>query len=104
MTIVEIPLANKPQTFLCAIGGKQYKFTLTWANADEGGWIMDIDDNDGSPILRGAPLVTGIDLLLQYPHLNIGGKLFIFTAGESGAPPTFDNLGNESRLYFSAGA
>jgi hypothetical protein len=46
------------------------------------------------------PLVTGIDLLRQYRYLGIPGSMIVYTDGDPDAPPTLENLGNESNLYY----
>lgn len=100
MAIYEIPLATTPQTFLTTIGEKQYRFSIMWCNAPEAGWILDIDDPNGNPVVHGIPLVSGIDLLAQYPQFMWGGKLGMYIAGDQGNSPTFENLGSEARMYF----
>ncbi len=74
--------------------------TVHYANVPEGGWVLDIADVDGNPIAFGLPLVTGHDLLGQYAYLGIAGELVVQSDADIYAPPTFDNLGTESHLYF----
>lgn len=100
MTIYEIPLATTPQTFLTTIGGKQLRFTIQWCDAPEAGWILNITDLDDKPVVMGIALVSGINMLTQYPEFNWGGKLGMVIAGDDGNSPKFDNLGSEARLYY----
>jgi predicted Zn-dependent protease with MMP-like domain len=101
MTTYEIPLSPSPQTFSILLVGVLYQLTVRYADAPEGGWMLDIADQAGNDILNGAPLVTGHDLLEQYDYLGIGGSLAVSTDGDPDAIPTFENLGVQSHLYFT---
>lgn len=96
--VYEIPLVAKPQRVQVLLSNIQYILTVMWRAGS--GWVMDIADQLGNPILQGVPLVTGTDLLGQYAHLGIGGSLVVSTDGDPDAVPTYDNLGTESHLYF----
>lgn len=96
----EIPLSPKPQRFTISLGAVAYQFTVKYQNTTEGGWALDIADNTGSPLVMGIPLVTGVDLLGQYAHLGFAGRLWVQTANNPDAVPTFDNLGTESFLFW----
>lgn len=100
MTIYEIPLTPTPQTFGIALSGVDYKFTVYWADASNGGWVLNIADVQGNPILNGVPLVTGANLLAGYEYLGFTGTLAVQTDHNTDALPTFDNLGVNSHLYF----
>ncbi|MBB3811466.1 phage baseplate plug family protein [Pseudochelatococcus contaminans] len=103
MPVFEIPLIAAPQTFIVSLSGVEYRFRLTYADAPEGGWLLDILDNKsnvGTPLVRGIPLVTGADLLAPYRHLGIGGGLIVASDADMDAVPTFQNLGSASKLYF----
>jgi len=99
----EIPLTASPQTFSIPLAGVVYTMTLIFRQTPDGngGWVLDIADSANNPIVAGIPLVTGADLLGQYGYLNLGGKLLVTTDGDQFAPPTFDNLGSTSHLYFA---
>lgn len=101
LAIYEIPLSANPQTFTISMNGTSYEMTLKYRDCDQGGWILDIADSSGNAMVRGIPLVTGIDLLGQYGYLGFGVGLFVTTDGDMWAPPTFDNLGSTSHLYFT---
>jgi hypothetical protein len=99
MAIYEIPLTPAPQTFAIALGGVDYRLTLRWSHVSAC-WLLDIADSAGAPLIQGIPVLTGTNLLGQYPHLGIGGELWARTDGDPDAVPTFDNLGVSGRLYF----
>ena len=102
-TIYEIPLSPEPQRFSISLGDIEYQLRLSYQDAPEGGWLLDISnssDNPGAPIVAGIPLVTGADLLEQYRHLGIAGELWVSTDADSDAVPTFANLGRAGRLFF----
>ncbi|AIR07174.1 bacteriophage protein [Cedecea neteri] len=101
MQINEIPLAPDNQLFRIQLGGTTYTLRIIWRDA--AGWIMDVQDSGGAPLLSGVPLVTGLNLLEQYPQLGINGALAVIT--DNGAPvePTKTNLGTYSHLIFVQG-
>lgn len=100
MAVFEVPLSPTPQTFGINLAGKSYQLTLRWRETTEGGWILDIADQQAAPIISGVPLVTGVDLLAQYAYLGFTGSLVVQTDNDPSAEPTFDNLGERSHLYF----
>lgn len=100
MAVYEVPLTPQAQRFTISLGGVAYLLTLVWRDAGEGGWILDIADQVGAPIVSGIPLVTGADLLAQYAYLGFKGALVVQTDHDTDAAPTFANLGELSHLYF----
>lgn len=106
MTSYEIPLVAGNQTFTVSLGEIEYRMRLVYRDAIDGGWVLDISDEEGAAILLGLPLVTGADLLAQHRHLGIGGggALWCFTTGGTDAVPTFDNLGGLSHLAWTPDA
>ncbi len=98
----EIPLIpSQNQNFDIALGILTYHLTFIWNDQMDGGWYMDIDDDQGNELCHGIPLVTGADLLAQYPELGIPGTMTVETDHDALAPPTFDNIGTSSHLYFT---
>lgn len=96
-----LPLTNNPQRFEINLAGKDYLMTCKWNPADEGGWTLDFDDaTTGEPIVANIPLIVGADLLSGLGYLGFNGSLYVYTDGDQLAPPTFENLGVESNLYF----
>lgn len=103
-TYYEIPLAPNAQRFNITLAGVVYQLTLIWRTGDMGGWFIDIASSAGVPILQGVPLVTGADLLAQYPDLGFGGTLTVATDSTPDAVPTYGNLGQASHVYFGVPA
>lgn len=99
-TVYEIPLSPNPQTFTVALAGKSYQLTVQYRAAIMGGWVLDIADTAGTPLVQGIPLVTGADLLAQHKHLGIGGELRVQTDNAPDEVPTFGNLGQASHVFF----
>lgn len=99
MTPYEIPLSPTPQTFTITLAGVEYRLTVKW-NTVSSCWVLDFATPAGAAILNGIPLVTGTDLLAQYPHLDFGGQLVVQTDDDTDAVPTFDNLGTNGHLFF----
>ncbi|MUG77240.1 phage baseplate plug family protein [Commensalibacter melissae] len=97
--LYEIPLIPANQSFNISILQKNYQLRLFYCNAPNGGWVLDIMNADGTPILLGVPLVTGTNLLEQFSYIKFSFGLVVVTDGNSDKVPTFNNLGNESYLY-----
>ncbi|HAZ7413367.1 TPA: hypothetical protein J8I72_004566 [Escherichia coli] len=98
MQFNEIPLSPDNQQFRVLLGNTTYTLRIIWRDA--AGWIMDVMDSGGASLLSGVPLLTGVNLLRQYPQLGIDGALVVVT--DKGAPdePTKTNLGTYSHLIF----
>lgn len=103
MSAFRIPLSPEPQSLTVSLGGVEYRLTVRWVEADEGGWLLDIatasSPDGGVDLVAGIPLVTGCDLLEPYDYLGIGGGLVVWADG-SDLPPSLDNLGQGVELYF----
>lgn len=100
-TVYEIPLTpSQNQKMSISLNGVSYNLVFNWVNADQGGWTIDINDSNDNAIVQGIPLTTGADLLAQLKYLNLGGGLVVETDGEQTDVPTFDNLGQQSHLYY----
>lgn len=101
MSVYQIPVTNVPQTFQITLAGKDYQCTCKYNSAFEAGWVLDFADAEsGEPIVANLPLITGRDILDGLEYLGFGGSLLIYTDGDQLSPPTLDNLGSESNLYF----
>ena len=98
----EIPMTPEAQTFSIPLAGQVLNMAMQWRDSDLGGWAMDIADQAGNALLSGLPLVSGVDMLEQYAHLGIGGALSILNTAGGDLAPTFDNLGIDTRLIFTA--
>jgi len=99
MTPYEIPLSAAPQSFLIALSGTTYALTVKW-NGVNAAWTLDIASADGTPIVSGIPLVTGVDLLEPFQYLGIGGSLLVQSDNDPNEVPTFESLGTTGHLYF----
>ena len=99
MIVREIPLTAESQTFGIPLAGTTYRLTVMWRDPAPG-WVLDIADASGVPMVQGIPLVTGANLLGQHAHLGFGGALYVQTDNDPDAIPTLDNLGGSSHLYF----
>ena len=97
----EIPLRPQAQSLTVQLGTTVYNLRLVWLDVPMGGWLLDINDANGNPILCGVPLVTGVDLLAQYPDLAFGGKLFVGSDGDLTQVPGYSDLGVTSHLWWS---
>lgn len=101
VTVTQVPLAvGTPQTFAIQFGGVQYQLTLRYRNIAQGGWVLDIADQIGNPVVNGIPLVTGANLLAQYAHLGFGGGLYVQSLSDPDAVPSFESLGDDGLLYW----
>lgn len=96
----KIPLSPQPQRIKVRLGAVTYQLTLKYANTVEGGWVMDIADENANPIINGIPLITGRNLLEPYPQFGFAGRMWVQTADDPDAVPTFDNLGVAANLYW----
>lgn len=101
-TPYEVPLTPEPQTFSINLAGADYSLRLLWCKPSAS-WTLDMFDVNGVAVLEGIPIVTGVDMLGQYAHLGIGGKLIAQTDHDPSAVPTLTNLGIAGRLYFVVG-
>lgn len=101
MAVYEIPLTPQPQRFSIQLANVTYQMRLWWNDSPEGGWTLDIMDNNSVPIETGIPLVTGADLLAQFDYLNFNGSLYCYTDNAPLAPPSYTNLGTQSHVYFT---
>ena len=101
MTTSLIPLKNVPQSFEITLSGVTYTMTVKWNDATEGGWVFDLADAvSNTSLVANIPLIVGADCLSGLAYLGINGKMYVFTDGDEFAPPTLENLGLESNLYF----
>jgi hypothetical protein len=100
--IFVIPLTNIPQRFTIELSGVAYIITCKW-NPEAPAWVLDFaDEASNQVLLTNVPLVAGADLLEQFKHVGIPGKLLVYTDGDEFAPPTLENLGQEANLYYVA--
>jgi hypothetical protein len=98
MNVTKYRFIADNQQFRVQLAIPRIRSEIIWRDA--AGWIMDVMDSGGAALLSGVPLVTGVNLLRQYPQLGIDGALVVAT--DKGAPdePTKTNLGTYSHLIF----
>lgn len=98
MNVTEIPLTADNQLFRIQLGQATYTLRVIWRGG--AGWILDVMDSAGEPLLTGVPMAPDVSLNEQYPELGLAGILLVMA--DNGAPeyPTKTNLGSSSHLYF----
>lgn len=97
-----LPLTNVPQRFTIELSGVAYVMTCRW-NGEMPAWVLDIEDEaTAGALISNLPLVSGADLLSQFTHVGLPGRLFVYTDGNEFSPPTLDNLGQEANLYYES--
>lgn len=96
----EVPLSPEPQRFTITLGGVDYRLTVQYRKAGGAGWVLDIADATNKSLVSGLPLVTGVDLLGQYRHLQFGGRLWVQGAETPDDVPTYDDLGIGSHVFW----
>jgi spore coat polysaccharide biosynthesis protein SpsF (cytidylyltransferase family) len=102
--IFRIPFTAVPQRFDITLAGRALTMVARW-NGECPAWSFDlIDAVTTETLINNMDIVTGCDLLEQHSYLGIGGRLFAFTDGDPGAPPTEENLGTDSNLFFVTGS
>lgn len=98
MTVLEIPVSNRPERFDIEIAGQQYVMR-THFNVPLGRWTIDIGKSETEWIIRNLALVRGENLLAQYEHLNLGFGLWVYVDGDPDGEADFDNLGTDAHLF-----
>jgi hypothetical protein len=100
MQAFEIPLTPEPQVFTTTLGEQSYRCTVKWSSGSEA-WVLDLARMpEGTTVVTGLPLVTGVDLLAPYRHLGFTGALVVQSAGDPDEVPTRTSLGTTGILYF----
>ena len=64
---------NPEESFQIVIFDILYNLRQLW-NTSGQYWTLDINDEDGNPLVLGVKLVTGIFLLKQYPQVRFDIK------------------------------
>jgi hypothetical protein len=95
-----IPLVSVPQEFEIELSGISLLIVCVW-NEEQPAWELNIYDGlSRAPLITTLPIVSGVDLLSQFAHIGIPGKLIALTEGDELMPPTLDNLGVGANLYY----
>lgn len=96
MIMNEIPLTPDNQQFNMVINNAAFRLKILWR---ERYWVMDMLDGEDNVIISGIPLITGVNLLAQYPALKFGFALVVICDDPAQALPTKTDLGVASHLY-----
>ena len=76
-----IPIAqNLPQTFTKTINGRTIKVAIQY-NRFLDNWFMyfaELVNDQEIPLVSGTPLVTGVNIIQQFPHKNIGESFIVY--------------------------
>lgn len=96
MVINEIPLTATNQQFSITLSGTVWQMRIIWR--DVAGWVLDMLNASGAPVITGIPLLPGQDLLAQYGWLNPGGRLVVVT--EDKQPPGETSPGQTAKFYW----
>lgn len=99
MTPYELPFQARAETFNIDLGARTVRLTTRFCPPSES-WLLDIDETDGTPLLRGLPLVTGVDMLGQHKHLGLGGELRVQSVPNLDIVPDYDALGTTGFVFF----
>lgn len=102
MTTYEIPTQPRNQSFRISLNDVEYQVIQRW-NASINAWVINVNMTDGSPLVHGIALVTGVDLLSQFEHLGLGGAIVVQSDTSVDAVPDYETLGSTGHLYFVTG-
>lgn len=81
MALIEITIQFREQdkrtVQTLELDGARWQFA-TYTNRADGSWYLDLADSAGTALLFGIALVTGLELLFPYRHLDVPpGALFV---------------------------
>lgn len=97
----KIPFTNQPQKFNVSLRGRLLILINRW-NSIDSTWRVDVlDAITNQELILSIPLVTGCNLLKQYNFVGLDGQIIVFTKSEIFSPPTYENLGVNSNVYFA---
>lgn len=102
-TIVTIPVRSdlEAYSFSCALDGVNYVLSFAF-NYRSSLWSVDIAAADGTPILSGIPVQTGVDLIGRFvPESRPPGRLLAIDTTGNGTDPGRDDLGNNVLLLYA---
>lgn len=99
--MIELPLtSDSAQAFTCQLGAQKFYFEITY-NSRNGTWALSMaDDATREPIITGAPIVLGADLLDPY-NLPYGALVAQDKTGQ-GRDAGPDDLGDRVVLHWVA--
>lgn len=95
-TFKRLPLDSTPaRSVTTSIKGTVIR-VRTYYNITDGGWFFDLYDVDDEPLVVGRALNPGLDLIFQFPDLDLGNLAYIPLNNEEGQAKT--DLGSTSYL------
>lgn len=62
-------------------------------------WIVDVNDENGVPIVAGMAMVTGADLLEQFQYLGLGFQMIVQSDNNPDEVPSYTTLGKTGHLF-----
>jgi hypothetical protein len=99
--VIALPKADEPAvTQTAELDGASYVFTFDW-NSRTDRWTMRLDTQGGDPVLHGALLCKGIDLLRTIPATRANvppGQLVLGGTDD----PTLDTTNTVTLFYLDA--
>lgn len=99
MAVYEIPITASPQKTTVNLAGTDRVLTTAWCDPAQC-WILSIDNVDGTNVIDGMPMVTGVDLLGQYAYLGIGGSIFVQSLSDPSRVPGYSTLATDGLVFF----
>ncbi len=83
------------------LDGSRYTFDFYTDKAD-GGWYMDVSNDEGEPQVQGIRIVTGVELLYRFRYLQVPpGDLFVNSTLSTPADPDLTTWQRgEAKLYY----
>ena len=99
MAVLEIPIQPSPVfTFSVALDRIQVDFRFRW-NITSQQWFFDLSSPALSEEVRGAPVVSSVDLLALYAIRELG-SLWVIDGRDLGEDPDFDDFGGRWTLNY----
>lgn len=103
MALLELQLNSSTGNyrFRTRLDDVDYVFRFRWSGREES-WIMDIRDFQNNPVVAGVRVVTNIDLLANFKHLDIPqGDLVAINLKSDTAEPGRNNFGTDIRIIYA---
>lgn len=100
MPAYRIPVVPAAQTLRVQMGTAYYRLAFAFVDEAEGGWFLDLADDDGRTLLAGIPVLPFQDLLEPHAYHGIGVQLIVYTPGAPQTRPTFAGFGSDSVVIF----
>lgn len=103
MITVQFRQEDKHTSQTLTLDGVRFQLD-TYTNRADGSWYMDLFDTDGTPLVQGIALVTGLDLLYPYRYLPVpAGVLFVNDLDGPRTDPGLDSFTDkEAALYYQS--